>query len=87
MTPEHTELVQRLREAANIIQAQAERIVKLEKALKPFVKIKPSTFYPADGSENEEYIVTIRTPWSNPADFTGADLARARTALKGSDDQ
>lgn len=54
-------------------------------ALEPFAKIVPSSLYPADGSEAEEYVVILQTDrkWQS-ADFTGADLARARQALSAS---
>lgn len=61
------------------------RIKALESALRPFARIKPSTFYPEDGSEAEPYCVLIAPPKGNPVEFTGADLARARNALKGTD--
>lgn len=53
----------------------------LEEALRPFAAIVPSSLYPADGSEGEEYMVLLREPWSNPLAFTGAQLRRAREAL------
>ena len=63
---------------------------KLRAALKPFAAIKPSSFYPPDGSEGEGYVTTL---WekihalgnSNPKpDFTGADLVHARAVLASS---
>jgi hypothetical protein len=62
---------------------------KAEAALAPFAKIRPSTFYAADGGEDEKYAVMLfdtarnKREWIAPdgPDFTGADLARARSAL------
>lgn len=68
----------------NLIHQAAERIAELEAGLEPFSKIKPSTCYPEDGSENEAYDVILSegiTGGSRP-DFTGAELARARALLK-----
>lgn len=59
------------------------RIDALEKALAPFAKIVPSSLYPADGSEAEAYCVLLAPTAGNPVEFTGADLARARTAIEG----
>ena len=57
------------------------------KALEPFAKIEPSSFYPADGSEGEKYWVLLHTSSDGHFDFTGADLARARAALAGQEER
>lgn len=51
------------------------------KALELFAAIKPSSLYPGDGSEAEEYVVVLRDGSLNPVEFTGTDLARARQTL------
>jgi hypothetical protein len=56
------------------------KIEKLQAALTPFAKIKPSTFHPADGRENEGYLAYVVI--DQRIDFTGADLAQARAALE-----
>ena len=61
------------------LKAEIERREKAEAALQPFAAIQLSTFYPADGSENEGYAVFLCQKGDKP-DFTRADLARARTA-------
>ena len=63
------------------ILALIARIREMEAALAPFAAIQPSTFYPADGSEREEYGAILREPFSSPPAFTGEDLARARAAM------
>jgi hypothetical protein len=68
-------------EAAQALLAAEARIERLTKALEPFAKIKPSSFYPDDGSEAEGYLVLLQGTYSNPVSFTGADLALARAAL------
>lgn len=60
------------------------RIRELSEALHPFAKIEPSSFFSADGSENEGYHAIIVGDGS--AEFTGRDLARARSALNRSTD-
>ena len=67
----------------NQILSALRRVDVMEKALKPFAEIVPSSLYPDDGSEGEEYIVTLRGLYSNPLAFTGKDLALARQALTG----
>lgn len=57
-------------------------LTKLRAALKPFAAIKPSSLYPADGSEQEEYIIMLRSPFDNPLACTGLDLAIAREAYE-----
>jgi hypothetical protein len=50
-------------------------------ALRPFAAFPPSSLYPPDGSDPSEcYEVFICDPTDRP-NFTGADVARARTAL------
>lgn len=58
-----------------------DHMADLVEALAPFAAIKPSSLYPDDGSEAEEYVVILKGGHGNPAEFTGADLARARAAL------
>ena len=76
-----------IEESSRRKNAEAERdaaiakAVELEKALKPFASIVPSTRYASDGSECEEYMVLLRNAYGNSAAFTGADLAAARAAL------
>lgn len=62
----------------DVSRLQAERDGAWE-ALKPFARIKPSSFYATDGSEGEEYSVFLTDV---KGIFTGKDLARARDALK-----
>jgi hypothetical protein len=69
--------------AATAIEALVAENEAMRRALEPFAKITPSSLYPADGSEAEEYMVLLRSGWGNPVAFTGVDLARARAALKG----
>lgn len=69
--------------ADRITRLSGGEVERLREALEPFAKIKPSTLHPEDGSEAEEYIVTLKGDYGNPAEFTGADLARARTAIQG----
>ena len=71
------------RKAVSIIRTtDAARIAALESALEPFAKIVPSSLYSPDVCENEEYVVTLKRDYGNPAEFTGADLARARATLR-----
>lgn len=49
--------------------------------IRPFANIKPSSLYPEDGSENEPYCVIMQQDYGNPAEITGAHLARARAFL------
>lgn len=72
-----------LGEVRNALSTLQERNRKLEEALKPFAAVVPSSLYPGDGSEAEEYVVTLRGCFSNQPEFTGADLARARALLSG----
>lgn len=65
----------------NALPALLDRIERLEGALKPFASIKPSSFFPEDGSEGEGYAAVIADPLQDGVDFTGADLAEARAAL------
>ncbi len=65
---------------------QAERIKRLEEALRPFAGIKPSSLHLENGSDAEPYVVTLKAYYGNPAEFTGADLARARAALEPRDE-
>ena len=58
---------------------EAREIIEL------FAKIKPSSLYPRDGSENELYCVVLKQDYGNRGEFTGADLARARAFLKEKD--
>jgi len=69
-------------EAATLIESQAQQIATMREALKPFSAIKPSTFYPQDGSEAEPYLVILKGSSRDTPDFTGADLARARDAIR-----
>lgn len=73
-----------MNEAADLLATQAATIERLRGALEPFSKIVPSTLYSDDGSENEEYVVLIKGPYSNPSDITGSQLATARAAYKES---
>ena len=66
-----------------------DRIAELEKAnadlrltLAIFAAIKPSSFFPADGSENEGYAVYVYSADMKAVSFTGKDLARARELTK-----
>jgi hypothetical protein len=72
-------------EAAEEITRLRRQNQELREALKPFAAIVPSSLYPDDGSESEEYFLCCGTAddvgISNGPDFTGADLARARAAL------
>jgi hypothetical protein len=63
------------------LAARDAHIAELQEALKPFAKIAPSTCFPSDGSEGEEYVVFLKTGHDSPAEFTGADLKRARDAF------
>lgn len=53
-------------------------LAEAERVLGTFAKIKPSSFFFDDGSEGEEYIVTLKGGYDNPAEFTGTDLAGVR---------
>jgi hypothetical protein len=67
-----------------LIDCAKARVAELEEALKPFAKIKPSSFYPEDGSESEGYGVVLTYHQAGEgADFTGKDLANAKAALEG----
>lgn len=70
--------------AAEITRLRSDN-QKLREALEPFAKVTPSSLFPDDGSEAEEYWLLCGTKEdsgiSNGPDFTGADLARARAAL------
>jgi hypothetical protein len=57
-------------------------LVRLRAAIRPFAAIKPSSLYPGDGSEQEEYIILLRSPYDNHLAFTGLDLALAREAYE-----
>ena len=70
-----------LTECVDELDKERARAEKLREALKPFAAIAPSSFYPADGSEAEEYMVLLRADHGNKAEFTGADLAAARAAI------
>lgn len=65
-----------------------QRIAVLERALKPFAAITPSSLYPEDGSENERYTVRLHdsSRHADEHDFTGADLALARLALSNTEE-
>jgi hypothetical protein len=80
MKDQDIDLVLAMRDA---LPALLTRIEVLEKALRPFAEIVPSSFCPADGSEAEPYCVLLAPYAGNPVEFTGADLARARTAIEG----
>ena len=54
----------------------------LRKAAAPFAAIKPSSFFPADGSENEGYVIYTCSSWKDRVSFTGKDLANLRAASK-----
>lgn len=64
-----------------LMDKAADHIEKLENALRPFAKIKPSTLYSEDGSDSEEYTVILKDQFDNKTEFTGIDLANAREAL------
>lgn len=73
--------------AVNSLPALLERIEALEAGLEPFAAIEPSSMFPANGSEAEEYVVILKGGYGNPAAFTGADLKQARALLsKGTSD-
>ena len=55
-----------------------DALTQAGEVIEPFATIKSSSFYPKDGSKAEEYTVTLRGHFANPAEFTGADLATAR---------
>lgn len=61
---------------ASLEKAEAEN-ARLREALRPFARIKPSSFYPQDGSEAEPYVVVLARPHERP-DLYGTHLARAR---------
>lgn len=67
------------------LAALRSRVEVLTGALRPFAAIVPSSFYAADGSEAEGYAVMTwehdRLGHQTAPDFTGADLAAARSAL------
>jgi uncharacterized protein YjbI with pentapeptide repeats len=64
----------------------AERqVAALREALEPFAKLAASNFWSADGSEGDLYEAFLFDGPAEKADFSGADLARARAALKGED--
>lgn len=57
----------------------AQECVRLREALEPFAKVAPSSLYAKDGSDGETYCAILRDKFTgNRADFSGADLARAR---------
>lgn len=58
------------------------RAADLTEALRPFAKIVPSSLYDASGSEGEDYCVLLAPQHGNPPEFTGADLARARSLIE-----
>jgi len=71
------------------LRAKDAENAELRKALAIFAAIKPSSFFPADGSENEGYKVYVYSinrdnwvPGSDTVDFTGRDLAEARRLTK-----
>jgi hypothetical protein len=74
-------------EMAGAIKHLRAKLAAAVAALAPFAKIRPSTLYAADGSEAEKYAVMLfdtarnKREWMAPdgPDFTGADLARARS--------
>ena len=73
-----------------ITRLRADNAV-LREALGPFAKIEPSSFFPADGSEEEGYVVILDAKdedvgISGISDFTGLDLHRARAALSVNED-
>lgn len=73
--------------AAEEITHLRSQLHKLREALEPFAKIEPSSFYSSDGSEEEGYTVILDAKAedvgiSSGPDFTGADLARARTVIQ-----
>lgn len=75
--------IRTLEEAAQALQSALLRERELEAALEPFAAIAPSSLYPEDGSEDEGYIVLLKSHYDNPKAFSGVDLARARSSLKG----
>jgi hypothetical protein len=67
-----------------VIQMMQQDIAELAAALKPFANILPSTFFPQDGSEAEEYSAVLHHLSISPKpDFTGTDIGRARAVLAG----
>lgn len=68
-----------LRSLQATLTAERARAEKMREALKPFAAIAPSSFYPADGSENEGYSLVLSDTASRPT-VTGAELAAARAA-------
>ena len=76
-------VVQTLRAQLACANADAGRLrIKLAAAvaaLGPFAKITPSSLYPDNGGDADKYSVELA---AGRPDFTGADLARARTVLK-----
>lgn len=54
-------------------------------ALAVFAAIRPSDLHPADGSEAEPYVIMLHDPkmlgQGGKPDFTGADLATARSLV------
>jgi len=58
-------------------------ILHMQKALKPFASIRPSSCYMDDGSEKEGYQAFLCHQGAGAvANFDGGDLACARAAMK-----
>jgi hypothetical protein len=58
-------------------------ILHMQKALKPFASIKPSSLYMDDGSEKEGYQAFLCHQGAGAvANFNGGDLAAVRAAMK-----
>lgn len=68
------------RQAAHRDRTMAH-LARLRAALRPFTNIKPSSLYPADGSEMEGYRIYLAGD-KGPIEFTGLDLALAREAYE-----
>jgi len=67
--------------AANALLIAENR--RLKNAIAPFAKIKPSSFYPDDGSENEPYVVMLaKKSFAIDPDFYAMDLVKAKKAIK-----
>jgi hypothetical protein len=64
------------------MEAAESRLSEAEGLLRVFAAIVPSSLYPADGSEAEQYAVLLKGDWANRGGFTGKDLAALRTFLK-----
>lgn len=63
------------------VQALVERNANLEEALRPFARMNPQTIFTDDPTNQCGFVAVPLANEDEPADFTGADLARVRALL------